>query len=751
MTEIAGYTVPMHAAPGDRIAVMASTDAETFTARLVRIFNGDVNPDGPGARSEPVASALDGVVLSGAVKSVEQGSYALVADGPSLDSGCTLEAWLWPTRPATGLRQVAACVRGSGGGVAVGSDETGRLTVWIFAAQKELVVRTDERLHPRRWVHVAMTVDPTAGSVGLDWQIPSWPRTRGSTSAALPAAALGMAAPSLSFGALAQPGTTARWHFDGKVGEAQLLAESETVAAWAMQEGPEADAVPDPVGGHDAVLVNLPTRSVTGPRWRGRTDVCQKPDEYNAIHFHSDDIDDAGWGEDVAFELPADLASGVYGVELTDADGAIDTVPVFVRPPLETATADVAMLMPTMSYIAYANERMMDHPKLQSPGWLSRPIIPDEGDLMLRRHPEYGGSIYDTHADGSGLSLSSARRPVMNMRAAHRNWQTYAPRALSADLYVLDFFDREGIAVDVITDHLLDAEGAALLDRYSVVITGSHPEYVSEPMIDAFEEYLDGGGRLVYLGGNGFYWVTSVHPTHPWVVEVRRGIGGIRTWESPPGELRHQSTGEPGGLWRYRGRDPNRLLGVGFAGQGHDYPVAPGYAQRPEAADPRAAWIFEGIGDEEIIGEVGLILGGAAADEIDRHDPRWGTPPHALRLATSQGMHSEFMLLVCEDLPVTHPNLGGDVHPAVRADLTFMETGDGGAVFSVGSMGYNGALLHNDRQNAAAQVIRNVVARFRDPTPFPDPPPAEPLTLISQASAVGPIPGELEPLQPQRV
>ena len=41
------------------------------------------------------------------------------------------------------------------------------------------------------------------------------------------------------------------------------------------------------------------------------------------------------------------------------------------------------------------------------------------------------------------------------------------------------------------------------LRRARVVITGSHPEYWSEQMLDAWGTYLRQGGRLVYLGGNG--------------------------------------------------------------------------------------------------------------------------------------------------------------------------------------------------------------------------------------------------------
>ena len=72
----------------------------------------------------------------------------------------------------------------------------------------------------------------------------------------------------------------------------------------------------------------------------------------------------------------------------------------------------------------------------------------------------------------------------------------------------------------------------------------------------------------MYLGGNGFYWVTSVDPTRPHMIEVRRGMGGTRAWNSAPGRAYHSTTGEMGGLWRHRGKAPNQLAGIGFSSHG---------------------------------------------------------------------------------------------------------------------------------------------------------------------------------------
>ena len=125
---------------------------------------------------------------------------------------------------------------------------------------------------------------------------------------------------------------------------------------------------------------------------------------------------------------------------------------------------------------------------------------------------------------------------------------------------------------------------------------------------------------------------------------------------------------------------PQRTVGVGFAAQG--WGGASGYVRLPDSFDPRAAFIFDGVGDDEIIGDFGFALGGAAGDEIDRLDHRLGSPTHALRLATSAGRHSDYYQVTAEDVPIMVPGQGGTESPLVRADMVFFETADGGAVFS---------------------------------------------------------------------
>ena len=56
--------------------------------------------------------------------------------------------------------------------------------------------------------------------------------------------------------------------------------------------------------------------------------------------------------------------------------------------------------------------------------------------------------------------------------------------------------------------------------------------------------------------------------------------------------------------------------------------------------------------------------------------------------------------------------------PMIRSDIVFFEGPAGGAVFSVGSISWFGALGRNGYDNDVATVTTNVIRRFLDPEPF---------------------------------
>ena len=144
----------------------------------------------------------------------------------------------------------------------------------------------------------------------------------------------------------------------------------------------------------------------------------------------------------------------------------------------------------------------------------------------------------------------------------------------------------------------------------------------------------------------------------------------------------------------------------------------------PGSFDRRAAFIFEGIGANEIIGDFpSLVLEeGAAGSELDRLDYVLGTPPHTLLLAQSYG-HSDAYQQVVEEVNTSDSRQGGTVNPLVHADLAFLEYPNGGAVFSTGSIAWSGSLSYNNYTNNVSRITENVLRRFSADAPIPPPTP----------------------------
>ncbi len=136
--------------------------------------------------------------------------------------------------------------------------------------------------------------------------------------------------------------------------------------------------------------------------------------------------------------------------------------------------------------------------------------------------------------------------------------------------------------------------------------------------------------------------------------------------------------------------------------------------------DPRVAFLRKGIENQLTggipIGERGHMGGGAVGHELDRIDYHLGTPRNALVIAEGHVLgHPEYG-------PVNEDRLGqfwpGTPEDLMRADLTFFETPSGGAVLSVGSMCFVGALPVDNYDNLMTKMMTNAVTRFIDPTPF---------------------------------
>jgi len=154
----------------------------------------------------------------------------------------------------------------------------------------------------------------------------------------------------------------------------------------------------------------------------------------------------------------------------------------------------------------------------------------------------------------------------------------------------------------------------------------------------------------------------------------------------------------------------------------------------PGSFDPRAAFIFAGIGPDEIIGDFpSMVLGeGAAGSELDRVDYALGSPAHTLILAESYG-HSDAYQHVVEELNTSDSRQGGTENSLVHAHLAFLEYPNGGAVFSTGSIAWSGSLSYNNYTNNVSRITENVLRRLSSDAPIPAP--ATPPAATTQSSS----------------
>ena len=683
---ILAYADRLSARPGEAVEIKVSCEGlNRYEAELVRIIQGDINPQGPGYREDAVDLDLGGP-FEGRFQPLHPGSYGIVEDNAAFRalSTFTVFAAIWPTMPGDGPQTVLARRDPlTGAGFELFLNEAGALEFSVdFGGAEASSVSTEEPLLVQRWYLVAASLCPEDGRMIVTQRrlaphpLPADAATvtREGRCSAVPSH---VAAP-MTVAARPAMDRPAERHFNGRLERpslyasvlepedmiAKLDAQSESArdvdlgAAWDFSIGISTDRMVDVSPRHvHGVLVNLPTRGVTG-RHGGGDAFCwvQTPERYAAVHFHDDDFYDAGWDTDFSFEIPNGIRSGLYAVRLHAAEDEF-YVPLAVLPPREGPTASAAFLLPTASYMAYANNRIaLDVPEAEIV--IGRLLEHKKHDLFMQEHPELGLCFYDVHNDGSGVFYSSRLRPVVDMQpkiigalggAGSNVWQ------FNADTHILGWLEHCSERFDVITDEDLHREGLSLIEDYRVVLTGSHPEYHSASMLDALEAYVHRGGRLMYLGGNGFYWRISFHPELPGVIECRKSEDGIRASSPLPGEFFASFTGEYTGLWRRNGRPPNRLVGIGMVSQGFD--ISAPYRRMQASRDPRAAFVFEGV-EGEIIGDFGLSGGGAAGLELDAVDHALGTPEHVLVLASSE-RYTDVYLMTPEDMLDPVPGLGG--------------------------------------------------------------------------------------------
>ena len=106
---ITGYADPLEVQPGETVGFHVSSDAGNYRADIVRVFNLDNNPKGPGIHVQVMPSPSNGV-HAGKHYDEPLGSYVDVPSSRALRVGrsFTITAWIAPTTiPGTDYNQLA--------------------------------------------------------------------------------------------------------------------------------------------------------------------------------------------------------------------------------------------------------------------------------------------------------------------------------------------------------------------------------------------------------------------------------------------------------------------------------------------------------------------------------------------------------------------------------------------------------------------------------------------------------------------
>jgi len=293
--------------------------------------------------------------------------------------------------------------------------------------------------------------------------------------------------------------------------------------------------------------------------------------------------------EPVALRL-GDWPSGVYFAQLRA--GGLTGFATFVLRPRRLGATRVLVVEPTFTWQAY-NFR-------------------DDND----------DGRGDTWYDSSAVRTVRLDRPFL-ARGVPPHFTTY-------DLPFLRWLAGTGRHADFVSDEDLDTAAALeALPRYRLVVFPGHEEYVTARMYDAVARFRDGGGHLMFLSADDFYWRVVRH--------------GSRITRTQP--------------WRDLGRPEASLVGVGL------YRNNRGGTQGPwrVATTARVPWLFAGTG---------LHTGsrfGSGGIEIDHVAP--SSPPGTIVVARI-------------------PNLMG---PGGTADMTYYSTPAGAEVFAAGAFTLAGA------------------------------------------------------------
>ena len=371
-SNIIGYVDPLIVSPGDRVAVKTSCAQSTFTSKLLRLLADHDHPDAPPVAHEIVRSIPE-QSHRGKLQFSRTGSSLCIPSWGREElrdvDNLSISFWCQATLPKGANHEqflFSSIDHEIKRGIACYIDEHGSLRFIVGGSvrTKEILFSFDIRRH--QWYHFDFSINRYEGKVNFTAQSKSADIGQ-APNAFHQEEILHDIAPFASGKPLViacdsketnvadyrMKSATLNGKIDGFKIETISRRGLETLLNLDFSLDIPSDQVRDVSGNnHHGALMNAPARAVTGHDWdASQNDWTRASYGYGAIHFHDDDLDDAGWETSFELQIPPDMGSGCYGVHVDDGVTQ-DIIPFFVRPDLRVRKPPpVALIMPTFTYI----------------------------------------------------------------------------------------------------------------------------------------------------------------------------------------------------------------------------------------------------------------------------------------------------------------------------------------------------------------------------------------------------------------
>ena len=254
-----------------------------------------------------------------------------------------------------------------------------------------------------------------------------------------------------------------------------------------------------------------------------------------------------------------------------------------------------------------------------------------------------------------------------------------------------------GYQPDVFSDIDFHNEGCDA-SQYRCLVLSTHPEYWSRQMYDNLAAYLDAGGSVLYLGGNGIYENGEYEPGQTGMI-FRAGLEGgprvsalFRVLTPPSPSVRCWALRPSAAAWSApptRSKSPTTLCSPASASRDAVTGVRAAGGQRRSVRRDRAQHrLRQRQGQRLGSRHVRRCRCGHRADQLrNRGQPDSRIqPPDGLQVLASGEADFE----------------------GPGAEMVFYEHTGGGIVFSVGSLTFGGSLVVD---RTIQQLMRNVLTR----------------------------------------